>query len=91
MPPFPFFSAAALAAAAQTNSPVRRRARWRWLDCIQQALAHNFDVQVQRYNPQIALYNLRGDYGGYDPLFNISGQHTWGTERGASQMERRFR
>ena len=24
-------------------------------DCIQTALAHNFDVQVQRINPQISL------------------------------------
>ena len=46
-------------------------------DCIQQALQHNLDVQIERYAPQISLYNLRSDYGGYDPTFNISGQHQY--------------
>ena len=46
-------------------------------DCIQEALQHNLDVQIQRYNPQISLYNLRAAYGGYDPLLNISGQHNY--------------
>jgi HAE1 family hydrophobic/amphiphilic exporter-1 len=44
-------------------------------DCIQQALAHNLDVQIQRINPQISLYDLDADYGGYDPTLDISGQH----------------
>ena len=44
-------------------------------DCIQQALQHNFDVQIQRYNPEIEQFALRGDYGGYDPSLTISGQH----------------
>jgi outer membrane protein TolC len=46
-------------------------------DCIQEALQHNLDVQIERTAPQISLYNLRGAYGGYDPLFNISGQHDY--------------
>ena len=46
-------------------------------DCIQEALQHNLDVQIQRYNPQISLYNLRAAYGGYDPTFNTSGQHNY--------------
>jgi outer membrane protein TolC len=46
-------------------------------DCIQEALQHNLDVQIERYAPQISLYNLRGAYAGYDPLFNISGQHSY--------------
>jgi outer membrane protein TolC len=44
-------------------------------DCIQLALQHNLDLQIDRYNPQIALFNLRGDYGAYDPSFSLSGQH----------------
>jgi len=44
-------------------------------DCIQTALQYNFDVQIQRENVDIQTYNLHGDYGGYDPLLNISGQH----------------
>jgi outer membrane protein TolC len=46
-------------------------------DCIQQALQHNLDIQVQRYNPQIAFYNLRAAYGGFDPTLNASGQHNY--------------
>jgi outer membrane protein TolC len=46
-------------------------------DCIQEALQHNLDMQIERYNPQISLYNLRAAYGGYDPLLNISGQHNY--------------
>jgi HAE1 family hydrophobic/amphiphilic exporter-1 len=46
-------------------------------DCIQEALSHNLDVQIERYNPQISLYNLRAAYGGYDPTLNLSGQHNY--------------
>ncbi len=46
-------------------------------DCIQEALKHNLDVQIQRYNPQIAIYTLRQSYGGYDPTFNLSAEHQY--------------
>jgi outer membrane protein TolC len=39
------------------------------------ALTNNLDLQIDRYNPQIALYNLRSAYGPYDPSFSLSGQH----------------
>jgi outer membrane protein TolC len=51
-------------------------------DCIQAALAHNFDVQVQRYNPEISLYNLNAAYGGYDPTFSASGTHSYNVSPG---------
>ncbi|MGD0251643.1 MAG: TolC family protein [Verrucomicrobiota bacterium] len=54
-------------------------------DCIQEALQHNLDVQIQRYNPQISLYNLRAAYSGYDPLLNISGQHNYDVSGGSFQ------
>jgi outer membrane protein TolC len=44
-------------------------------DCIQLALQHNLDLQIDRYNPAIALFNLQGGYGAYDPTLNLSGQH----------------
>ena len=69
--------AAILTAAAQTNTDTAAPRALALDDCIQQALAHNFDVQVQRYNPQIALNNLHGAYAGYDPLFSLSGQHNY--------------
>ncbi|HTV41207.1 MAG TPA: TolC family protein [Candidatus Sulfotelmatobacter sp.] len=46
-------------------------------DCIQQALEHNLDVQIQRYNPEIALYNLRASYGGFDPTLSLSATHSY--------------
>ena len=36
-----------------------------------EALEHNFDVQIQRYNPEISLYDLNAAYGGYDPDFQF--------------------
>ena len=72
----PVFFLAILTAAAQTNAvPVERAMSL--TDCIQEALAHNLDLQIERYNPQISLYNLHADYGGYDPTFNFSGEHIY--------------
>jgi outer membrane protein len=51
-------------------------------DCIQAALAHNFDVQVQRINPQISSYNLEAAYSGYAPTFSVSGAHNWSVTPG---------
>ena len=61
--------------AAGTNAPAGRPMTM--ADCIQAALAHNFDVQVQRLNPQISLHNLDAAYSGYDPVFTASGTHTY--------------
>lgn len=44
-------------------------------DCVQQALQHNLDLQIERINPRLSLYSLRADYAGYDPVFSLSGQH----------------
>ncbi|MGB7769361.1 MAG: TolC family protein [Verrucomicrobiia bacterium] len=72
---FLFVFLAAFTAAAQTGTNTVSTRAMSLTDCIQQALQQNFDVQIQRYNPQISLYNLRAAYDGYDPSFNISGQH----------------
>ncbi|HEX5397583.1 MAG TPA: TolC family protein [Verrucomicrobiae bacterium] len=58
-----------------TNAPADRLMSLQ--DCIQDALAHNFDVQIQRINPQISQYNLNAAYAGYDVSFNASGQHSY--------------
>jgi outer membrane protein TolC len=67
-------------ATAGTNAPAGRVMSLP--DCIQAALAHNFDVQVQRYNPQISLYNLDAAYSGYDPTFSASGTHSYNVSPG---------
>ena len=69
-----------VATAADTNAVAPRAMALQ--DCIQSALQHNFDVQIERYNPQISLYNLNAAYAGFDPTFNISGQHKYNVQPG---------
>jgi outer membrane protein len=70
--------AATLAARAQTNS-VREMTLQ---DCFAEALKHNFDVQYERYAPEISLYGLHGAYSGYDPVLSLSGEHTHNDDGG---------
>jgi outer membrane protein TolC len=68
-------------ALAATNTPVAEH--WMSLqDCIEVALKHNFTIQIARYNPQIARYNLWGSYGVYDPVFNASYEHSYNLSPG---------
>ena len=71
------FFAAVFAVAAQTNLNATAGRAMSLQDCIQEALQHNLDLQIDRYNPQISLFNLRGAYSGYDPTLNVSGTHEW--------------
>lgn len=59
---------------AQTNPTVRVR-QLSLQDCIQLALQHNLNLQIDRYSPEIARFNLWADYGAYDPSFSLGGQH----------------
>jgi outer membrane protein TolC len=69
------FLAAASSALAQTNAPAARSLT---LDnCIREALQHNFDVQIERYEPLKSRISLEAAYAGYDPTFNISGAHNY--------------
>ena len=62
-----------LRALSQTNSSSQVRTL-SLQDCIQLALQHNLDLQIDRYNPVFSLYALRGYYGVYDPSLFLSGQ-----------------
>ena len=47
---------------------------WRPLsldECIQLALRNNYDIQIERLNPEIARYNLFGADGAYEPVFTF--------------------
>lgn len=57
------------------NAPATNAVRLSLEDCIQMTLERNLDLQIDRYNPQIALFVLKTAYGGYDPSLNLSGQH----------------
>lgn len=64
---------ASFTSLAQTNSVETRSLSLE--DCIEIAIQHNLDVQIQRYNPQIAAFNLGGLYGAYEPNLYLNGEH----------------
>lgn len=68
------FCAGVAAASAQetTNATVHRLSL---ADCIQMALEHNLDLQMDRLNPEIYRFQVGIAYAGYDPNFSVSGQH----------------
>jgi outer membrane protein TolC len=70
---------AALPAKAQTNLDLTTGTprAMTLQDCFVEAIKHNFDIQVERYTPQLSLYNLNSAYQGYDPTYNVSGQHQY--------------
>jgi outer membrane protein TolC len=78
-----FFFLTGLVAGAQTNAVTGLAHAMSLSDCIQEAMQHNLDLQIQRYNPQFDLYNVYGAYGGYDPTFNMSGQHNYNESGGS--------
>src|SRR5258708_1406310 len=62
------------ALAQNTNSTVRQLSL---KECIRTALEHNLDVKIERYNSEIARYDLNLAYSYYEPAFNGSGTHQW--------------
>lgn len=71
-------------ASAQTDAPKVRTMSLQ--DCIQQALEHNLELRIERYNPELALFNLKAGYGAYDPTFSFFGQHN-DTRSGATLVQ----
>jgi len=45
-------------------------------ECIEIALEHNLDIQIDRIRPEIARYQLDLAYAPYDPLFDFSAIHS---------------
>src|SRR5579871_3044205 len=78
-------------ATAVTNAPVAtatsdkpRTARTLSLqDCIELALAHNFDIQIQRFNPLIDQYALQAVYSAYDPTMTLTAQKSYNGSPGS--------
>ena len=66
-----------MAVWAQTNDSDQVVRQLSLQDCIQMTLQNNLDLQVDRYNPQIAQSQLGAAYGGYDPSLSFSGQHDY--------------
>lgn len=45
-------------------------------DCIEQALEYNLDLQIERYGPLVAGYNVSLARAGYEPNLSLSGQRS---------------
>lgn len=58
-------------------------------DCIEVALEHNFTIEISRYNPRLAQYNLWGSYGVYDPTFTASYDHDYNLSPGGIDAQGR--
>jgi outer membrane protein TolC len=58
-------------------------------DCMQLALEHNLDIQIERINPQLSLYDLEIAYAGWDPLFSASGTHNFSLSAGGLDSDKR--
>jgi outer membrane protein TolC len=72
--------AATLVAMGQNTAPETRKLSLE--DCIRTALEHNLEVQVRKYDPQLANYALGGTYGAYDPEFQLSMEHSFNQSPG---------
>jgi outer membrane protein TolC len=70
----------ASAAVAQTNAPAARPMSLQ--DCLAEALQHNFDVRVERYEPLKSKLSLESAYAGYDPTYSVSGDHSYNESGG---------
>jgi outer membrane protein TolC len=46
-------------------------------DAVQLALRNNYDVQIIRYNPDIARFNLEATYGAYEPSLSGSAGYSY--------------
>jgi outer membrane protein TolC len=79
---------AIVTAAAQTNAPEARSMSLE--DCLEIALRHNLDVQIQRINPDIAHFSLKGTYGAYDPSLTAGGEHSYSLSPGGVDDQGRF-
>ena len=65
----------AVSACAQTNTSSTRPISLN--ECVQLALQHNLDLQIERLTPEIARFNLTGAYGYYDPSFTMTARQDY--------------
>ncbi|HYR57392.1 MAG TPA: TolC family protein, partial [Chthoniobacteraceae bacterium] len=63
------------AAFAETEPPPHRVMKLDLETALQKALASNFTIQVDRFDPQIAREDVRKELGAFDPVFDIKAEH----------------
>ena len=73
---------AAVIAAAQTGPPQAAPRSLSLQQCIQLALTHNLDVQIERLTAGIAGFSLGAAYGAYDPTLSFSARRDYIYEPG---------
>lgn len=74
------FGFAAAVGAQSTNNAVRSLSLQQ---CIDLALEHNLELQIERYSPEIARFTLSGSYAAYDPIFNFRASKAYVDKPGA--------
>lgn len=62
--------------AAWAETPANSARSLSLADCVQTALAHNRDIQIEQINPRIARLALDSAYGSYDPFFAADARRT---------------
>jgi outer membrane protein TolC len=58
-------------------------------DCINLALEHNFNVQISRLDPDVAGFQLKSSYAGYDPTFSLSARRNYALSPGGLDSQGR--
>jgi outer membrane protein TolC len=81
-------AASGAALAQSTNAPEVRTMSLE--DCLQVALEHNLDVQIERYNPEFARYALSSAKWAYDPQLRVDGGHEYRQSPGGIDAEGRL-
>lgn len=62
-------TAVVMTAAAESPSPREIALQ----ECVEMALAKNLELRIERYNPELALFNLKSVRAGYEPTLDLFG------------------
>jgi outer membrane protein TolC len=63
-------------------APARKERLVSLQDCLQLALQHNLDIQIQRYDPIVSQYTLDVSYDTYEPVFNLTAEKSYNASPG---------
>ena len=77
-----FVSSVLVARAADTNLIQNLALQ----DCVQMALEHNLDIQIQKFNPQIDRFSLDGNYGDYDPALRFEVRRSFNSSEASRNL-----
>jgi outer membrane protein len=58
-------------------------------ECVRIALEHNLDIKIDRYEPDIAQYNVGISYSDYDPFLDLRGARNFNQSPGGLDQQSR--